>query len=665
MIKNLILFSLLCLVFIPLQNAYGQLITRLLSSKNSTGILKNKELGIENPVYPMTIVSDDTMAYVWVYSQAGADSFSSEKTTQYTIYLPSDTYQIITGNAISKHTSWTIVKNGIEHTKADTVTVNKNDATKKNIYQFYREDGSALHINSISFSFLTEVNLYAPNVRGLSLSHYSLDSTTFIQHYNSMPSLLYTRWLVKGKQNANKGNLYLIDGSIPSGKKDSLLTNNPGNYSYADMMFKLPDSLQNIDSPVQVGTQAPGGHWYLDDPDYYFPFTMRVFTDTSNGLKFSQDVNVTKTYGDELQSVEMYISKDKVLGYNSPEQFDLPFTVSESHDVELGVTPTFWYGRFNNTNTSISINGNFGYRRWQQLFLSQTNDILNHIPYYLTISGSNGFVRQDTLYPIYRKYRSAPLQFGFAPEDLFFSVNPDSYVFKINDVHSLVAGVAAKTEVKASFSLQKNDKNPPFLDYFQMLSGNEIANILMPDAVNRIRFRARDNVNIVQTHLYLTQYKKNDWQELPLQKKGMEYATSLPVLSSDFYALKLVLSDAVNNQLEIKFEPAFSMGIPAAITTRSNIPVKYDITSFYPNPFNSTIAIKYTTAASGSPVSLKIYDVLGRQIKTLVNAPVSAGTHLTHWFGKNNAHQNVSSGIYFIVLEGGGQHVSRKILLVK
>ncbi len=658
------LLALFCFLFVPVRNARSQMIAKLFSKDNSRNI-KNTKVDIVGTSYPMTIVSDDTMSYVWVYSQAGADSFSSEKTTKYTIYLPNDTYQIMTGNTISKHTSWTIVKNGIKHTKADTVMVNKNDATKKNIYQLYREDGSALHINSIVFSFLTEDNIYAPNVWGISLSHYSLDSTTFIQYYNAMPSLLYTRWLVKGKQNANKGNLYLIDGSIPSGKKDSLLTNNPGNYSYADMMFKLPDSLQNIDSPVQVGTQAPGEHWYLDDPDYYFPFTIRVFTDTSNGLKFSQDVNVTKTYGDDLQSVEMYISKNKVYGYNSPEQFDLPITVSESHVVKLGVTPTFWYGRFNNTNTSISINGNFGFRRWQQLFLSQANDILNHIPYYLNINGSNGIVLQDTLYPIYRKHGSAPLKFGFAPEDLFFSVHPDSYVVNINDVHSLVAGVAAKTEVKASFSLHKNDKNPPYLDYFQILSGNEIANVLLPDAVNRIRFRARDNANVVYTHLYLTQYKKDEWQELSLQKKGMEYSTTLPVLSSGFYAVKLILNDATQNQLEINFEPAFSMGIPTGVKTISNIPVKYDITSLYPNPFNSTIAIEYTTSAPGSLVSLKIYDVLGRQIKTLLNAPVSAGTHLMYWFGKNNAHQNVSSGIYFIVLEGGGQHVIRKILLVK
>lgn len=79
----------------------------------------------------------------------------------------------------------------------------------------------------------------------------------------------------------------------------------------------------------------------------------------------------------------------------------------------------------------------------------------------------------------------------------------------------------------------------------------------------------------------------------------------------------------------------------------------------YPNPFNPITEIQYQIPANGF-VSLKIYDMLGRETATLVNEVKTAGTYSIQW----NA-SSLSSGIYFYRLETGNFVETRKMMLVK
>lgn len=93
----------------------------------------------------------------------------------------------------------------------------------------------------------------------------------------------------------------------------------------------------------------------------------------------------------------------------------------------------------------------------------------------------------------------------------------------------------------------------------------------------------------------------------------------------------------------------------------------FSLAQNYPNPFNPTTAISYQLPAlsgvEGSAVSfvtLKVFDVLGREVATLVNEKLSPGLHKTVW----NA-ANFPSGVYFYRLQTDGKGLTRKLLLVK
>lgn len=90
-------------------------------------------------------------------------------------------------------------------------------------------------------------------------------------------------------------------------------------------------------------------------------------------------------------------------------------------------------------------------------------------------------------------------------------------------------------------------------------------------------------------------------------------------------------------------------GIPQAFTLEQN----------YPNPFNPTTAINFTMPQSGN-VTLKVYNILGSEIATLVNGFQTAGKHTVNF----NAG-NLSSGIYFVKMNANGFTSSKKMMLVK
>jgi hypothetical protein len=87
----------------------------------------------------------------------------------------------------------------------------------------------------------------------------------------------------------------------------------------------------------------------------------------------------------------------------------------------------------------------------------------------------------------------------------------------------------------------------------------------------------------------------------------------------------------------------------------------------HPNPFNPVTAISYEIPASMGeiPVTLVVYNVEGRRVKTLVNAEQPGGVYRVEWNGRNDTGDPASSGVYFYVLKAGPQVVKKKMLLLK
>ena len=82
-----------------------------------------------------------------------------------------------------------------------------------------------------------------------------------------------------------------------------------------------------------------------------------------------------------------------------------------------------------------------------------------------------------------------------------------------------------------------------------------------------------------------------------------------------------------------------------ADNSSGNLPTEYNLFKNYPNPFNPTTNFKYALPKN-SYVVMKIYNVLGQQIKTLVDEPQSAGYKTVTWDGKNDRGDAVAGGIY-------------------
>jgi hypothetical protein len=98
-------------------------------------------------------------------------------------------------------------------------------------------------------------------------------------------------------------------------------------------------------------------------------------------------------------------------------------------------------------------------------------------------------------------------------------------------------------------------------------------------------------------------------------------------------------------------------------TVEIGVPKKFDISQNYPNPFNPVTKIDFDLPFY-SKVSIRLYDITGREIRTLVNDTKQAGYYSTEFNGSN-----ISSGTYFyrIVAEGNGQKfvMTKKMILIK
>ena len=96
--------------------------------------------------------------------------------------------------------------------------------------------------------------------------------------------------------------------------------------------------------------------------------------------------------------------------------------------------------------------------------------------------------------------------------------------------------------------------------------------------------------------------------------------------------------------------------------TSDQIPRTFSLAQNYPNPFNGSTTVEFqipNSASGGGFVTLKVYDVLGRVVATLVDGEMSPGVYRIRWDAA------VSSGVYYCVLRAGQSAAIRPMVLVK
>jgi uncharacterized lipoprotein YddW (UPF0748 family) len=129
--------------------------------------------------------------------------------------------------------------------------------------------------------------------------------------------------------------------------------------------------------------------------------------------------------------------------------------------------------------------------------------------------------------------------------------------------------------------------------------------------------------------------------------------------------------DRLHNETPNDTTNTFKLNLVVSVEDdESKLPLEFELKQNYPNPFNPTTKIKFTTPSTDSPllggarggyVTLKVYDILGNEVATLVDEYKSAGTYE----GEFSANGGLASGIYFYQLKAGNFVETKKMMLMR
>lgn len=123
-----------------------------------------------------------------------------------------------------------------------------------------------------------------------------------------------------------------------------------------------------------------------------------------------------------------------------------------------------------------------------------------------------------------------------------------------------------------------------------------------------------------------------------------------------------------HNQIELySFEEDSMCAVkstPSSIDDPPQLPIEHILKQNYPNPFNPATDIEYQISER-SHVTLRIHDLLGQTVRSLVDRQEQSGWYKVRWDGKSDAGFDVASGIYIYRLISGNQAESRKLLLIR
>jgi hypothetical protein len=129
----------------------------------------------------------------------------------------------------------------------------------------------------------------------------------------------------------------------------------------------------------------------------------------------------------------------------------------------------------------------------------------------------------------------------------------------------------------------------------------------------------------------------------------------------------------VNPNFDTDYSLAYGKGAQLSVGSAIVTTQPYEITDFkltqnYPNPFNPTTTIQYNVADEGL-VSLQVYDITGRLVKTLVDNqfrnPGNEAGYSVVWNGLDDRGQKVSAGLYIYRLQSGTMSMTNKMILLK
>ena len=113
-----------------------------------------------------------------------------------------------------------------------------------------------------------------------------------------------------------------------------------------------------------------------------------------------------------------------------------------------------------------------------------------------------------------------------------------------------------------------------------------------------------------------------------------------------------------------RFQPGYISIGSVGTSGEPSPPSDFELGQNFPNPFNPSTEIEFTLSIAGR-ARLEIYDMLGREVRRLLDGPIDPGRYAITWDGKNDIGQDVPSGTYFYRLTSANLSETKKMTLLK
>lgn len=490
----------------------------------------------------------------------------------------------------------------------------------------------------------------------------------------AMLLLFFTAILVRAQVTVQAGLAFNGSNLIVSAKANDLLD---GYFSGGKVTITWPTSynitLGTIVNTTGVwavsGSGISGGNNYVN----FSSTTPSSFSWTSESVNVLFTVPVTVTSGSGSFNLvngvpnilgNWYFEVGGVERSNTSNSFYCPSVTLGSSKVQAGIT---------NTGTKLTVNalpdanlnGNFSNGvvtiAWPSSYAVTLGTITNNAgTWQVTGSGTNG---SNNYVNFVNVAVNTPINWTGGTSHPLFSV----------EVNQTGSG-------KGTFSLLNGVPNARTGSWYFEFGGSNLTNNTspfytqlisqVPLPVELTSFEAQnrnDNVELkwatateVNNFGFELERKTSSWEKIAFipgsgnsnHPKQYSYIDEKPVYGTDiYYRIKQIDNDGKYKYYD-----------PIRVTLEA--PKEFRLLQNSPNPFNPVTAIKFQLPVV-SRVSIIVYNILGREVATLVNEDRSAGSHIVYWNGRDNQGTQVASGIYLYRIQAGNYSETRKMNLMK
>ena len=213
-----------------------------------------------------------------------------------------------------------------------------------------------------------------------------------------------------------------------------------------------------------------------------------------------------------------------------------------------------------------------------------------------------------------------------------------------------------------------------FVGIFSFYAGNVLAIDVNNDGVEEIGICMDSGFYLLQFngsvghHSYKIIYvKTSEFANYP-DYPGLIYGGTIYDVDSDGKHELLISHELVKPNIGRihDFVRLYKQNLPLNVKQNHgvNLPSEYELSQNYPNPFNASTTIQYRLPKQ-SNVTVTIYSILGKEIKTIVNQQQEAGEYRVSWNGTDERGLDVNSGVYFIRLRANNFTETKKLLYLK